>query len=122
MSARQPDASHPTLQHRLRIQSMLDRMPRQSYVCKESPSCAVGWGSAPVNFAAAHFFVLWFEVRESRSDFCTQLFPFLCRIGTSPQGGDILSTQQQHFVLSRRFSLDRNFTVVYIAPSDSGGT
>ena len=47
-------------------------------------------------------------------------FSALCLSGTPPLGIDILSTGQQHFVLSRRFSLDRNFAVVYIAPSDSG--
>ena len=66
--------------------------------------------------------MLWFAARGSRNDLRTQAFPPLCRFGRIPQGVDILSTDQQHFVLSRRFSLDRIFAVVYIASSDSGGT
>ena len=67
-------------------------------------------------------FMLWFASRGSPSDLRAQTFSRLCRIGTSPQGVDILSTVQQHFVLSHRFALDRIFAVVYSAPSDSGGT
>src|SRR5271169_2790501 len=44
----------------------------------------------------------------------------LCPFGTSPLGIDTLSTGHQDFVLCHRFSLDRNFAFVYIAPSDSG--
>ena len=66
--------------------------------------------------------MLWCAVRGSRNGLRTQPLPLLCRIGRLPQGVDILSTEQQHFVLSRRFSLDRIFAVVYIASSDSGGT
>jgi hypothetical protein len=44
----------------------------------------------------------------------------VCLNGTPPLGIDIVSTEQQHFVLLRRFSLDRYFTVVYIASSDVG--
>jgi hypothetical protein len=47
-------------------------------------------------------------------------FSALCLNGTPPLGIDIVSMKRQHFVVLRRFLLDRNFTVVYITTSDSG--
>ena len=76
--------------------ALVDIILPYAFLCYGSPCASVGVSSARNCFSA------W------------------CLSETSPLGIDILGTEQQHFVVSRRFSLDRNFTVVYIATSDSG--
>ena len=71
-------------------------------------------------YSAVRIFVLWFPCESAEVSSARNRFSALYLSGTQPLRIDILSMEQQHFVLLRRFSLDRNFTVVYITPSDSG--
>ena len=74
-----------------------------------------------VSFAVTHF--LCYGLRREKVEMIAagSYFPSCARIGTSPQGVDILNTEYQHFVLFLPFSLDRFFAVVYIAALRSRG-